>query len=170
MTDTPRGASAEAPADGEPAAPAPDRGYTERLYVTWYWWLLPLLAAGLLAAEVHLGYPGVRAWLPYVVLLPLTALLIFRVGRVGVHVRDGELWVGQAHLPLRFVGEVEVFTAKEKRKVLGPRLDPSAFLLHRGWVGPVVRVRLTDPDDPTPYWVFSTRNPDRLADVLRGNG
>ena len=32
-----------------------------------------MLAAGLLAAEVHLGYPGVRAWLPYVLLLPLTA-------------------------------------------------------------------------------------------------
>jgi hypothetical protein len=141
--------------------------YRERLYVTWYWWLLPLLAAGLLAAEVHLGYPGVRAWLPYVLLLPLTALLIWRSGRAGVRVQDGELWVGDAHLPLRFVGETQIVSAKDKRRVLGPHLDPAAYVLHRGWIGPVVRLRLTDPDDPTPYWVVSTRHPDRLVEALR---
>jgi hypothetical protein len=141
--------------------------YSERLYVTWYWWLLPLVGAGLLAAEVHLGYPGVRAWLPYVVLLPLTALLIYRAGRTTVAVRDGELWVGPAHLPLEHVGEVQVVSAKDKRRALGPHLDPAAYVLHRGWVGPLVRVRQTDPEDPTPYWVFSTRHPDRLVEALR---
>jgi hypothetical protein len=143
--------------------------YRERLYVTWYWWPLPLAAAGLLAAEVHLGYPGVRAWLPYVLLLPLTALLLWRAGSATVRVQDGELWVGKAHLPLRFVGEVQVVSAKEKRRVLGPHLDPAAFLLHRGWIGPVVRLRQTDPEDPTPYWVFSTRHPDRLVEALRSD-
>jgi DUF3093 family protein len=141
--------------------------YSERLYVTWYWWPLPLLAATILAAEVHLGYGGVRSWLPYVLLLPLTALLIFGMGRARIAVRDGELWVGDAHLPLRFVGTVEIYTAKQKRRVLGPRLDPAAYVLHRGWVGPVLRVQLTDPDDPTPYWLFSTRRPERLAEILR---
>jgi Protein of unknown function (DUF3093) len=143
--------------------------YRERLYVTWYWWPLPLAGAGLLAAEVHLGYPGVRAWLPYVLLLPLTALLLWRAGSATVRVQDGELWVGKAHLPLRFVGETQVVSAQEKRRVLGPHLDPAAFLLHRGWIGPVVRLRQTDPEDPTPYWVFSTRHPDRLAEALRSD-
>ncbi len=159
MTDTPRGA---------PEKAATATTHAERLYVTWYWWLLPLLAAGLLAAEVHLGYPGVRAWLPYVVLLPVTAVLIWRAGRMPVRISDGELHVGAAHVPLEHLGEVEVFGAKEKRKVLGPRLDPTAHVLHRGWVGPVVRARLTDPQDPTPYWVFSTRHPEKVADLLRG--
>jgi len=141
--------------------------FAERLHVTWYWWPLPLLAAGLLAAEIHMGYPGVRSWLPYVVLLPLTLLLIVRSGRTRVAVEDGELKVGDAHVPLEFVGTVETFGAGEKRKVLGPNLDPAAFMLHRGWVGPLVRVRITDPDDPTPYWVFSSRRPAELAAVLR---
>jgi hypothetical protein len=142
--------------------------HAERLYVTWYLWLLPLLGAGLLAAEVHLGYPGVRAWLPYVLLLPLTALLIWRAGRAPVRIEGGELHVGDAHLPLEHVGTVEVFGAKEKRAVLGRGLDPTAFVLHRGWVGPVVRVEVTDPEDPTPYWVFSTRHPDRIATLSHG--
>ena len=161
MSDTPRGASRETATQAPPA-------YTERLYVTWYWWLLPLVAAGLLAAEVHLGYPGVRAWLPYVILLPLTALLIFRAGRVAVQVADGELRVGPAHVPLEFVGEIQVVGPKQKRAALGPHLDPAAFVLHRGWVGPLVRVEITDPDDPKPYWVFSSRHPEKLAQALRG--
>jgi hypothetical protein len=141
--------------------------HTERLHVTWYLWLLPLLGAGLLAAEVHLGYPGVRAWLPYVVLLPLTAVLIWRAGRARVSVEGGELHVGDAHLPLEHVGAVEVFGADKKREILGRRLDPTAYVLHRGWVGPLVRVEVTDPEDPTPYWVFSTRHPEKLASLLR---
>lgn len=141
--------------------------YSERLYVTWYWWPLPLLAATILAAEVHMGYGGVRAWLPYVILLPLTVALIFRMGRTPVSVADGELRVADARLPLEYVGTVEWFTADEKRQVLGPRLDPAAFVVHRGWVGPVLRVQLTDPADPTPYWLFSTRDPEHLAELLR---
>ncbi len=141
--------------------------FSERLYVTWYWWPLPLLAAGLLAAEIHMGYPGVRAWLPYVVIVPLTLLMIVRIGRTRVAVTDGELWVDDAHLPLKHVGTVETFPGDGKRKALGPHLDPAAYVLHRGWVGPVVRVQVTDPDDPTPYWLFSTRHPDRLVAALR---
>jgi hypothetical protein len=160
VSDTARGADQETATQTPPA-------YTERLYVTWYWWLLPLVAAGLLAAEVHLGYPGVRAWLPYVILLPLTALLIFRTGRVLVRVADGELRVGVAHVPLEFVGEIQVVGPKQKRAALGPHLDPAAFVLHRGWVGPLVRVEITDPDDPKPYWVFSSRHPEKLAEAIR---
>nr|WP_165777462.1 DUF3093 domain-containing protein [Amycolatopsis antarctica] len=148
--------------------------HSERLYVTWWAWPLPLLGAALLAAEIHMGYPGVRGWLPYVLLLGLTVLLLIALGRARVRVTGdgaeenggGELWVGDAHLPLRYVGAVEIVPREQKRKALGPHLDPAAFVVHRGWVGPLVRVHLTDPADPTPYWLFSTRRPERLAGVL----
>ena len=39
-----------------------------------------------------------------------------------------------------------------------------AFLMNRAWIGPLVRLEITDPDDPTPYWVFSVRDaPGLLA-------
>jgi hypothetical protein len=114
-----------------------------------------------------MGYPGVRSWLPYVVVLPLTAFVLFWMGRARIRVTDDELWVADAHLPLRFLGEVEVLSAQDKRTALGRDLDPAAYVMHRGWVKGALRVRLTDPDDPTPYWVFSTRSPDRLAGLLR---
>jgi hypothetical protein len=134
--------------------------------VPWWWWPPAFGVAALLAAEVHLGYPGVRAWAPYLLLAALAAAALVALGRTRVRVDGGELIVGPAHVPLRFVGEVEVIAKDAKRRTLGPELDPAAYLVHRTWVGPMLRVRLTDPDDPTPYWIFSTRRPERLAAVL----
>ena len=47
------------------------------------------------------------------------------------------------------------------------QLDPAAYVLHRGWVGPMVLVVLDDPDDPTPYWLVSCRRPDRVLAALQ---
>ncbi|MFD1150650.1 DUF3093 domain-containing protein [Saccharothrix hoggarensis] len=141
--------------------------FRERLYVPWWGWPLPLAAAALLAAEIHMGFPGVRSWLPYVITVPLALLLIVRMGSTKVEVSGGELRVGAAHVPLDLLGEVEVFDAKAKRKAMGPNLDPLAFVTHRGWVGPMVRVELKDPADPTPYWLFSVRSAEELAALLR---
>jgi hypothetical protein len=141
--------------------------FRERLYLPWWHWLLPLLAAGLLAAEVHMGYPGVRAWLPYVITVPLTLLLLWRFGSATVLVRDGELWAGEAHLPLEFAGETQIIPGRLKRQVLGPAFDPAAFALHRSWIAPMVWIHVTDESDPTPYWLISTRHPEELVAALR---
>ncbi|MCG8923853.1 DUF3093 domain-containing protein [Lentzea sp. CC55] len=141
--------------------------FRERLYVTWWIWPLPLLAAALLAAEVHMGFPGVRSWLPYVILLPLTVVLIVRMGSTKVEVAGGELRAGDAHIPLDLLGEVEVIAPEDKRKAMGPHLDPAAYVVHRGWVKPLVRVRVNDPEDPTPYWMISTRRPEELAAAIK---
>lgn len=147
--------------------------HSERLYVPWWGWLLPMLGAVLLGVEIHLGYPAVPVWIPLPVAVLVMAALLLSLGRSRVRVTGGaepELWVGEAHLPLRFAGEAEVLTGDAKRHALGRDGDPSAFVLHRGWVGPAVRIRLTDPADPTPYWLFSTRHPQRVADLLREAG
>jgi len=81
-------------------------------------------------------------------------------------VHDGELWVGEAHLPLEFAGETQIIPANLKRKVLGPAFDPAAFALHRSWVGPMVWIHVTDENDPTPYWLISTRHPEQLVVAL----
>jgi hypothetical protein len=144
--------------------------FDERLSVPW-WWYVPAVGLGvLLGAELHLGYPGVRSWLGYVVFVPLLVGALLAMSRSRVRVECGELRVGTACVPLRFMGRVEVVDRRDKQAALGPELDPAAFVLHRGWVGPLVRVEVTDPDDPTPYWVFSVREPDRLLSVLPGRG
>ncbi len=132
----------------------------------WWWYVPAVFVAALLGAEIHLGYPGIRSWIGYAVLVPVAVGVLFWLGRVRVRVGAGELRVGEATLALRHVGRVEVVQKADKQIALGPELDPAAFLLHRSWVGPLVRVEVTDPEDPTPYWIFSVRDPERLLAAL----
>ena len=80
--------------------------YTERLDLPWWLWLAGLVAAALLAVEIWMGTSGVRAWLPFAVLLPLTAAGLWWLGRIRVAVTDAELRVDDARLPVRFVADV----------------------------------------------------------------
>lgn len=116
-----------------------------------------------------MGYPGVRAWLPYLLTVPLVGVVLGFMGRHRVTLGGGELRVGPAHIAVHDLGQPEVIHPHAKRRALGPDLDPAAFVLHAGWVGPVVRITVTDPADPTPYWIFSVRRADKLAALLRGD-
>ena len=145
-------------------SPSPSASrYTERLTLAWWLWLPALGLAALLAAEVYLGRPGFATWVPYLVLLPLVTVALWWLGRIRVGVRDGELLVDDARLPVRFVADVTVLDAGAKRDLLGPYAEPYAFVVQRPWIGGAVRVQLDDPADPTPYWIVSSRHPADLA-------
>jgi hypothetical protein len=83
-----------------------------------------------------------------------------------VEVTDELFAAGRARLPRAVVAGAEPFSGAEATEERGPRLDARAWLLLRGWIPGVVRVRLDDPSDPTPYWLVSTRQPRRLASAL----
>jgi hypothetical protein len=140
--------------------------YRERLTVSWWLWPCALAVAGLMAAEIHLGYGGVRAWLPYATLLPLTAVLLGWLGRLQVRVTDTELHVDDAHIPLTFLTVAETLDAAATRRALGRDGHPLAFVVRRPWVPTAVRVGVHDPADPTPYWLVSTRRPAALVAAL----
>lgn len=136
------------------------------------WWLavLALAGAAVVAAEIHMGAGGVRSWLPYAVVLPLAAAGLWWLGRIRIAVEPGpdgpQLRVDDARLPVRFIADVIPLDATGKRELLGPLGHPLAFVVQRPWVGGVVQVVLNDPADPTPYWVVSSRAPERLAAAL----
>lgn len=81
-------------------------------------------------------------------------------------VADGELRAGPARIAVALTGETESFRREEARAARGTGLDARAWTLIRGWVDPVVRIALVDPDDPAPYWLLSTRRPDELRAAL----
>lgn len=149
-----------------PPATSGGSGFDERLSVPWFWYLLAAGVAVLLGAEIHMGYPGIRSWIGYATLIPLFVAAVFWLGRTRVRVADGQLCVGPATVPLSQIGRVEAVAKSDKQEALGPQLDPSAYLLHRGWIGSLVRVEITDPDDATPYWIFSVRHPEQLVAAL----
>jgi hypothetical protein len=148
----------------QPSAAAP--AYAERLVVPWWWWLAATALAGLFGAEVWLGAQGARAWVPFAVLLPAVAAGLWWFGRLRVAVVGGELRVDDARLPVDFVSDAIPLDAAGKRALLGVGADPLAFVVQRPWIAGAVQVLLDDPADPTPYWVVSTRHPDRLATAV----
>jgi hypothetical protein len=145
--------------------------YRERLTVPWWWWLPGLGVAALIAYEFTMGIPSLPVWLPYAVLLPVAAVLLLWLGRIELRVVSGdtetELWVGQAHLPVSVIAKSAEVPRTAKSAALGRQLDPAAYVVHRAWVGPMVLLVLDDPDDPTPYWLVSTRHPERVLAALR---
>jgi len=141
--------------------------YHERLTVPWWWWLAGPLLAGLFAAEIFLGAPGLATYLPYLLLLPTTLYGLWWLGRIRIAVTDSDLLVDDARLPLRHVAAVNVLDPLAKRDLLGPNAEPYAFVIQRPWIGGAVQVILDDPADSTPYWLISTRHAGRLAAALR---
>jgi hypothetical protein len=140
--------------------------HNERLGVPWWLWLSGPALAGLFAAELHLGAPGLRSWLPYAVLVPAAAVGLGLLGRLRVAVGGGELHVDDARLPVGFVAGVTVLGPAEKRLLLGTAARPHAFVVQRPWIPGAVQVHLADPADPTPYWVISSRRPTELAAAI----
>jgi hypothetical protein len=84
-----------------------------------------------------------------------------------IEVTDSEFRAGRAHLPRAVVGEVVAFRGAEATTQRGPKLDARAWTLFRGYVRSVVRVEVRDDADPTPYWLVSVRDPDKVVDALR---
>jgi hypothetical protein len=87
-----------------------------------------------------------------------------------VEVAAGRLRAGHAEIPLELLGEAQVIPSRdERRDELGPRLDARAYVMLRSWIPTMVRIAVTDPADPTPYWLISTRRPQALVSSLRSS-
>lgn len=166
----PGGARVEAWDMPEPTTPAPGAGtadpvvYSEKLWPAWWVWVV---AVGVSAA-------GILVFAPISIAAGFTAavviFIILAVALIGstplVQVTTTTFRAGRATLPLGFAGEVEAFSGEEATAERGPRLNGLAYLCLRGWISPVVRVELTDPEDRTPYWLVSSRHPSKLVAAL----
>lgn len=154
-----------------PAEQSQDR-YTERIFPGPGAWLLAPSAGGAL-------------WLMFAAAGQIVALVIAVAGLVTVAVAlwrgspvlrvsdsgDGISWqVGSARIPVHLLSAPEPLDAEGMRAAMGPELNSTAFVCHRMWVRTGLRVSVADPADPTPFWLVSTRHPDRLAEVLVASG
>lgn len=140
--------------------------YRERLRVPPIWWLiLPAAAISVWLAVQHAYGPRISAPATLIV-IALTIAGLLGYGRAVLRVDTDAFVAGRARLPMWAIGKVDALDADAARSVRGPAADPSAFMLLRGYIRPMVRVEVDDPGDPVPYWLVSTRRPDQLAAAL----
>ncbi|MEO7260592.1 MAG: DUF3093 domain-containing protein [Jatrophihabitantaceae bacterium] len=149
-------------------------GYFERLRTPWWWYLGAVGVSMLLGMEFAVAVPGWIAWAPFAVLLPATLLVVWRLSSGSVAVDGATLRAGERSLQLAEVEQVIDLSATELRRLVGRHSDPLAFTYVRSWIGPGVQLVLRPPADPQPtegypepYWVVSTRHPDRLLAAVQ---
>ncbi|HLY33444.1 MAG TPA: DUF3093 domain-containing protein [Jatrophihabitantaceae bacterium] len=144
--------------------------YSEALRTPWWWYVVGVGVAGLLAAEFHIAGVRLTDWIPFGTLIPLSIGIVWWLGHSTLQIAEGELRIRGAHLPVRYISGSVALDDRTLRLVVGREGDPAAFVSIRPWIGPGVQVWLDDPDDPTPYWVVSSRHPDRVIAALRAAG
>lgn len=132
--------------------------YRERLHPSW--WMvaatglfLPATTLIFLPLSIPLGLAvGAALWGGSIGLLWVLSPTVSTNGHI--------IYAGRAHIDREFVTGLEAFHREEARQERGPRLDARAWLVIRPWIDPVVKVTISDPEDPTPYWIVSCRNPE----------
>ena len=140
--------------------------YDERLSVPLRWWVQGTMLVATLWLAVVVATPAVVAWTVTALALALLFGGFLAYGSARVTVAAGELSAGRAHIPVHHVGAVTPLDADGMRRQAGVDADARAYLLIRPYLSRGVRIEITDPADPTPYWLVGSRHPDRLAAAL----
>jgi hypothetical protein len=84
-----------------------------------------------------------------------------------IQVGSSHLTVARAKIPRNLLGKIEEIAKDQIFSERGPKLDPAAHKVFQGTVKTAIKITVNDPNDPTPYWIISTRKPAQLAEVLR---
>ena len=140
--------------------------FRERLTVPIIWWVL----AGLFALSVLVAvgaYLGPAWGLGTSVATLLVAAAIFGSAAIVISVEAQEVRVGRATIEHAYIASCRALTAEETRRRTGVEADARAHLVLRPYVKTTVEITLDDPEDPVPYWLVSTRRPQRLAAALQ---
>ena len=140
--------------------------YRERLLVPVSYWLLAVPSIAFLGAEAWFVAGGIIPPITLAVLAVLAAIFLINWGSATIEVTGEVLRAGRDTLPLAEAGEVVALDEKQAALLRGPRADPAAHLFLRPYVKRAVYIGLADPTDGVPYWLISTRHPDRVAAAI----
>jgi hypothetical protein len=96
----------------------------------------------------------------------LISISILHFGSPRIVIKDGELILGRAQLPVSILANPVVLTGKEAYAARGPSLTADTYLQIRGGVDAVVKIENKDNQDPYNYLLLSTRRPAELVAAL----
>lgn len=140
--------------------------YVERLGVPFRWWVQGLMFTASLWLAVVVALPEALAWTLTALTAALVGLGLLAYGSARIEVTDREFRAGRAHIEGALLGAATPLDAEQTRRTAGVDADVRAYLLLRPYLRRAVKVEITDPADPAPYWLVSTRHPERLAEAL----
>ena len=140
--------------------------YRERLLPTWWAWLLVLALVAMIAIAYGAALGATAGWLVAAGTSVLAVALLW-VTAPAIEVTPDGLHVDDAVLPLTSIAAWQEVDRDEIARLRGPGSDARLFVALRPWsAADGVLVRLDDPDDPHPAWLFTSRHPARVTAAL----
>ncbi len=140
--------------------------YAERLTVPLRWWVQGTMLVASLWLALVVATPEPLAWSVAALGVALMVVFFATYGSATLAVDGTTLHAGRAHISLEHVGAVTALDADGVRRQAGVDADARAYLLLRPYLKRGVRIDLTDPADPVPYWLVSCRRPEALVSAL----
>ena len=104
--------------------------------------------------------------LPVATLLTLVFAAILITSCPVIVLTESTLTAKNATIQRKLLGKAQVIPKAEIFEALGQKLDARAWLSIQASVKGLVKIEVLDTNDPTPYWLISTRNPDKLVREL----
>jgi hypothetical protein len=144
--------------------------YDERLHVPLRWWVQATMFLASIWLAFVVALPATVAWAATAVLGTVVVALFLGYGAARVRVEDGVLHAGRARIPVSMLASPTPLDPEQTRLLAGRHANAHAYHLLRPYLKRSVRVEVTDPADPAPYWLVSTRRPDELAGALAAAG
>lgn len=141
--------------------------YSERLAAPVSWWLLAFGFVVSVWLVLAVAVPGAAVWGGTVVTAAVTTGLLAWYGAIRIAVGADGVRVGRAFLDWAACGRIEALDADATRRLQRVDADARAYLVIRPYLRRAVRIDVNDPADPTPYWLVSTRHPERLAAAVQ---
>ena len=101
-----------------------------------------------------------------------TGLVSFSLWRSTFEISiDGEMLVAEGKkIPRAHITLCTPLDRAATRSTLGPKADPAALIIMRGWIHTAVKIDIADPEKRRPYIFVSTRQSETIADLLNKKG
>ncbi|MBP6043212.1 MAG: DUF3093 domain-containing protein [Rhodoluna sp.] len=122
----------------------------------------------LIAPSVWLVFAPINADLGLILSIVLTvASIALRLATTKTIVlTNEELRIGKATLPRTVLAHALSIEPEAQFAERGPKLDSRAFLALKSGLPGLVKIAVSDQQDPTPYILVSTRRADEIVELL----
>ncbi len=124
----------------------------------------------LIAPAVWLVFAPINDQIGLVTSIVLTlasiAIRIFTTRTIAV--TSDLLRIGNALIPRKALGKAVSVSTQDQFTERGSNLDSRAFLALKSGLPGLVKIEVTDVEDPTPYLLISTRRASELVELLNG--
>ena len=133
------------------------------------WPIMVWLLVVIMCASIYLAIWAPLGQLPAILITIFTAIGLFVISKImqtKIFIADNFLYANKAKIDIKYIKKVTPLNKLEFKRLNGVAADPAAFLATNFWTNTGVKVELKDKNDPTPYWLISSKRADELVQKL----